>query len=478
MDLIPIVCNKTKRKADPSIPPTSITAKKISGRRFLIASTFRWMMKKEDIKRKGKAAPNGSGKSPVVPSGDVKSLMIELGVHQEELKSQNEELRQAQLELSRAHDRYKGLFESAPIGYLVLDGSFMIREANLKAASLLGSHDKDLIGTPLSKFMDRQEADAFYLHLMEARKSGTQKSGELLFHRPDGTLFHGYLEASPYEDSLFGHGWRIALIDITLRKRAEESLHDSKEALRKANESLEQRVRERTAELQNLTGELEKSRQELRRLASELVLAEERERKRIAGVLHDDIAQVLAAIRMRLDLLHDVPSDSMDKLTLEEAKALLLQSIQETRALLTDIGNPLLFDMGLKAACESLADRLMNRNPVRIHCDIQEPFKNLDPDVKAILYQVVRELLNNVVKHSLARNAHVLVDMENGNIRVKVTDDGVGFDPHVLGAPTVDGGFGLYSIQERLSAADGNLRIESAPETGTVVTATLPAASN
>ena len=435
------------------------------------------MMKKENIKRRGKAAPNGSGKSPVVPSGDVKSLMVELGMHQEELKSQNEELRQAQLELSRAHDRYKGLFESAPIGYLVLDGGFMIRETNLKAASLLGSPGKDLIGTPLSKFMDRQEADAFYLHLMEVRKRGTQKSGELMFRRPGGALFYGYLEASPYEDSLFGKGWRIALIDITLRKRAEESLRDSKEALRKANESLEQRVRERTADLQNLTGELEKSRQELRRLAAELVLAEERERKRIAGVLHDDIAQVLAAIRMRLDLLQDVPSDSMDKHTLEEAKTLLVQSIQETRALLTDIGNPLLFDMGLKAACESLADRLMKRNPVRIHCDIQDTFKDLNPDIKAILYQVIRELLNNVVKHSQARSAHVQIDRSDGNFRVKVTDDGVGFDTRVLGAPAVEGGFGLYSIRERLSAVDGNLRIESAPGSGTVVTATLPAAS-
>ena len=96
--------------------------------------------------------------------------------------------------------------------------------------------------------------------------------------------------------------------------------------------------------------------------------------------------------------------------------------------------------------------------------------------MKTILYQVVRELLNNVVKHSRAQNAHVLIDMEDGHFRVKVTDDGVGFDPQTLGAPTVEGGFGLYSIRERLIAIDGSLRIESAPGTGTVVTAVLPAA--
>ena len=104
----------------------------------------------------------------------------------------------------------------------------------------------------------------------------------------------------------------------------------------------------------------------LRKLASELVMAEERERKRIAGVLHDEVAQTLAAAKMRIDMLQGIPSDQ-DKQTLKEAKALLLQSIQETRALMTDIGNPLLFDMGLQAACESLANRLMERHPVRIH---------------------------------------------------------------------------------------------------------------
>ena len=96
--------------------------------------------------------------------------------------------------------------------------------------------------------------------------------------------------------------------------------------------------------------------------------------------------------------------------------------------------------------------------------------------MKTILYQVIRELLNNVVKHSQAQNAHVMIDMENGHLRVKVTDDGVGFDPRMLGAPTVEGGFGLYSIRERLIAVDGSLSIESTPGTGTVVTAILPEA--
>jgi signal transduction histidine kinase len=264
--------------------------------------------------------------------------------------------------------------------------------------------------------------------------------------------------------------------DVTEQTLLATALRASEESLRLANEHLEQRVRERTMDLQNLSGELERSRHELRNLVSELVMAEERERKRIAGVLHDEIAQTLAAARMRLDLLQGPPAVPENAQTLQEVKAFLVQSIQETRALMSDIGNPLLFDMGLKAACESLAERLMRRHPVRILCDIGDAFKNLDPDVKTILYQLVRELLTNVVKHSQARNAHVLIDLEDGQFQVRVTDDGVGFDPRTLGAPSDEGGYGLYSIRERLLAIDGSLGILSSPETGTVVTATVPAA--
>ena len=127
-----------------------------------------------------------------------------------------------------------------------------------------------------------------------------------------------YLEFDDKGNLLLG-GFGITQ-DITERKRAED-------ALKEAKESLEQRVRERTMELQNLMKQLEGSRHELRKLASEPVMAEERERKRIAGVLHDDIAQILATVRMRLDMIHDIPR-SHGQTDPGGAKALLMQSIR------------------------------------------------------------------------------------------------------------------------------------------------------
>jgi PAS domain S-box-containing protein len=408
------------------------------------------MMNKENPKQQGRPL----GEPPDRPSDDFKQIIHELSVRQEQLETQNDELRRSQLELAHANDRYMELFDSAPIGYLALDGSRAIREANLTAATLLGITRKDLIGIQLSRFMDRKEADAHYLHLTAVRDTETQQSCELALRRPDGSNFHGQMEISPYEDSRFGKGWRIALIDVTLRKETEQALLKSKE------------------ELLELAGELEKSRDDLRRLASGLVMAEERERKRLAGVLHDDIAQTLAAVRMRLDMIEGIPPEH--ERIVKEAKALLVESLQEARALMTEVGNPLLFELGLKAACESLADRLMRRHPVRINCNIRDTFKDLSADVKAILYRLILELLHNVVKHSKAKNADVRVAAENGYCRVEVADDGLGFDPRILGAPTLEGGFGLYSIRERLLAMGGSLRIESSPGTGSVVTAILP----
>ena len=303
------------------------------------------------------------------------------------------------------------------------------------------------------------------------------KNAEVSYQNQDGVSYSMILNAGPlYGDDHKIIGCLVSLTDITDRKRAEEDLRESEDALRQANESLEQRVRERTMDLQNLTEQLERSRHHLRNLASELVMAEERERKRIAGVLHDEIAQTLAASRMRLDLLVSIAPDQQDQQILNEAKALLVESINETRVLMMDIGNPVLYDMGLKAACESLTERLMDRHPIRFQCDIRDAYKRLDPAVSTVLFQLIRELLNNVVKHSQAKNAYVAIDLEKGHLRVKVTDDGVGFDTRTLGAPTREGGFGLYSIRERLIAMDGSLSIESVPGTGTVVTAVLPAA--
>jgi PAS domain S-box-containing protein len=404
--------------------------------------------------------------------------LITLRKRIDELETIKEEKQKYEDELAKTKSMFEGLFEFAPDAIIVIDGNGSIVRVNQQAERLFGYARNELLGVDHDvivpdRFREKHLEDRRgYMSGPHIRQMGTGL--ELYGKRKDGSEFPVDIALGPLQAQ--EETVTVAVVrDFTERKRAEQALRDSEEALRQSNENLEQRVRERTMELQHLMEQLEKSRHELRKFASELVLAEERERKRIAGVLHDEIAQTLAAVRMRLDMLRDVPSDQKDK-TLNEAKELLVESIAETRALMLDLGNPILSDLGLKAACEALTKRMMERHPVRITCDVRDAFKNLNPDVSTILYQVVRELLNNVIKHSRAQHAHVMIDVENEHCQVTVTDDGVGFEPQMLGAPTEEGGFGLYTIRERLIAVDGSLRIESSPGAGTVVTAILPVA--
>jgi len=268
--------------------------------------------------------------------------------------------------------------------------------------------------------------------------------------------------------------WVGTCIDITERNQAEKALKISEEALRIANEELEQRVRERTAELMLILEDLEKSRNDLRKLASELVLAEERERKKISVILHDEVAQTLAAARMRIDLLRRMPGDDDSRRALDEAQQLLVQAIRETRALMTDISNPVLYDMGLQVAVQSLAEEVKARNGISFSSSFSGNLKTLEKDVEVMLFQLVKELVQNIVKHSGARKASIRIVEERDDIKVVVADDGLGFDAGNIGAVGLDGGFGLFSIRERVKSYHGKIKIESEPGKGAEVTVMLP----
>jgi len=157
-----------------------------------------------------------------MPLKDVKALVHELEVHQVELEIQNEELRQAQIDLAEARDLYLDLYESAPAGYLTLDGRRTIRRANLTAASLLGVDRAGLIGARLSKYAVSEHRDAVYLAIREAVTSGDRQSCEVDFLRPDGSRFVGLLEISPAEGGEAGEAeCRVVMADISDRKGAE-----------------------------------------------------------------------------------------------------------------------------------------------------------------------------------------------------------------------------------------------------------------
>ncbi|MCE8423484.1 MAG: PAS domain-containing protein [Candidatus Methanoperedens sp.] len=183
-------------------------------------------------------------------SGDAQSLIHELEVHQIELEMQNEELRTAQKELEDARNRYSDLYDFAPVGYFTFDENGLILEVNLRGANKLGRERGNLIKKPFSLYVAPEHKDAFYSHLREVFDTETQTTCELRLVDKKGHKFDALLESIPVHDSDGNLLARTAMSDTTERKRAEEIIH-------RFAEELEQRVRERTAELEKKNADLE-----------------------------------------------------------------------------------------------------------------------------------------------------------------------------------------------------------------------------
>ena len=216
----------------------------------------------------------------------------------------------------------------------------------------------------------------------------------------------------------------------------------------------------------------------LRTLASEATLAEERERRRLAVHLHDQIGQTLALSQIKLqEARASLPPETSPHLSgeLTHIVALLEQAIKDTQSLTFKISSPILYELGLEAALEWLTEEFSHQHGLITYFESDRQPKPLDEDLKVLAYQAVQELLVNVVKHAQARNLNVSVWREGDALKIEVNDDGVGFTPRSQGQRRgKGGGFGLFSIGERLRPLGGNLEVESGSGGGTAITLTLP----
>ncbi len=233
-----------------------------------------------------------------------------------------------------------------------------------------------------------------------------------------------------------------------------------------------QELAQRTA----VESQLTEAQDRLRSLTSQLCLAEERERRRIAVYLHDHIGQKLAIAAIKLGQLHDAAASQAPlSAALEEVRQLLKQIIQDTKSLTFKISSPILYELGLEAALEWLVEELQNQHGLVASFEDDDQPKPLADEVRVLLFQAVSELLMNVVKHAKAREVQVVVRRENGRINISVHDDGVGFDVAAMRSRWghKDFGFGLFSIRERLRAFGGAMDIKSSFD-GTTVTLRAP----
>jgi two-component system, NarL family, sensor kinase len=204
----------------------------------------------------------------------------------------------------------------------------------------------------------------------------------------------------------------------------------------------------------------------------QVIEAQELERRRLAGDIHDGISQPLVTLSYRLDAARrSVGADpAAVSEQLEKARELVEMTLQEARAAIGGLRPPVLDDLGLAGALASLA-----RSIPQIDLQLELADTRLPDHIELALYRIAQECLQNVVKHAKAGTARLTFAVDGGTARLEIVDNGVGFDTfeHPLGGDEM-GGYGLLSMAERAEIVGGRLNIRSRPGAGTAVTATIP----
>ena len=368
-------------------------------------------------------------------------------------------LKTAEEQARRQLSEIESYFQTIPVGIAVFDTEGRYVRANARLAELVGTPLDELIGQRPAEFLPSTHVTANQPHLNHVLETGEPALNvEMRLPIParPAEIRDWLVSFYPIEDEGERVGASVVVHDVTAFKRVQEELT----AL---TVDLEDRVARRT--------------QEVRRLAADLTEAEQRERRRVAQVLHDDLQQILYALQVKLQLVERAldeaaPGDPADALA--QADRLLDDAIQSTRNLTVDLSPPVLRGEGLERTIEWLAYRMGEAYGLRVTVDADAHI-GVGSNVHVLLYQAVRELLFNVVKHAGKSEAHVHVRLVDGQVEIEVEDEGAGFVSEPADAVSGFAGFGLFSIRERLQLAGGTMEVGSAPGEGTWVRLTCPA---
>lgn len=401
---------------------------------------------------------------------ELRSTMEELETSKEELQSMNEELttvnqenRHKVDELAQLTGDLQNLLSATDIATLFLDRNLNIVRFTPLVAELFNIRHTDR-GRPLSDLTHRlgsaklqEDAGRVLEKLTPIEREVTCETGQWFLTR--------ILPYRSSEDRIMGIV--ITFMDITERKRAEDAVRKSEQRYRELSRLLEQKVKERTAELEDQTVRL-------RRLAAELASAEQRERKRLAAVLHDDLQQLLVAAKMNLEQSLGRGGDARVREALGRAQGQVEEAAKTARDLTRRLRPPVLYEAGLTGAVEWLASDIREKHGLEVAVKTDNVGLNMSDDIKALVFECVRELLLNVAKHAKVDHATIEVREFDGHLLIMVADQGVGFDPDKAMAYEGGGAFGLFSIRERIDALGGKVKIESANGNGCQITLEVP----
>jgi PAS domain S-box-containing protein len=363
------------------------------------------------------------------------------------------DLKEAEARVRRQLAEVDAYFDAVPLAVAVYDAEGRYLRVNRQLAEFVGLPPDELTGHRTGDlFPDHGDTNEPFLHRV-LRTGVPIRDVEMTLPRPaepDGALYEWLVHYVPLLEDGAVVGAMVVIQDVTALKRAQAGLE-------RLTDELEARVVMRTAEV--------------RRLVGDLTEAERRERGRVAQVLHDDLQQLLYAVQFKLEAMRrHAEAELLD--VIEQADGLVARAVQVTRTLTVDLRPPVLRGEGLDSTFEWLGHRMGEAYGLEIAVEREGPVQ-AGKTVQVLLFQIVRELLFNVVKHAGTAEATIRVGpAEGGGVRVVVSDEGVGFE--LDNADDEATGAGLVSVRERIRLVGGSVHVRSAPDSGTEIEIVCP----
>ncbi len=369
------------------------------------------------------------------------------------------ERKRAEEALRESEERFRAVFESSSDCILVWDRQYNYLYANQAAI--------DHVGTTRDKVIGKNIRDGLghlpdFMRLWMARVDRAFATGES-FRVEDAMpvgdrLVYSESQVSPIRDAA-GRVFAVGVVyrDITDRRHAEE-------ALRELNATLETKVAQRTAELQRRA-------RQLQRLTLELSQAEERERRRIAVILHEDLQQQIAGAKFHLNLVRNWAREDRQRREVDTVDAMLKAAIEQSRSLSTDLSPAVLRMNDLAELLRWLVNRVRGQQGLHVHLEVRGDMMLHSEALATFLFRAAQEMLFNVVKHAHVREAAIRIRRVGRCVGLVVSDPGRGFDPQELKETS---GVGLFSIRERTEMLGGRMKVKSAQGQGSRFSIIVP----
>jgi PAS domain S-box-containing protein len=382
---------------------------------------------------------------------------------QKELRDRQLEMREMHQKMHNALVRYRNLFESAPVGYVIVNAASRILECNRVAAAMLG-RPSVLQGQHFLNFVPTPHRRRFQEYLAACWVGKMSGSFEI-------DLFRGFPDTFPAQIALAKadsvgtalRDIRITIVDLTELKMAQA-------ALEKAKSHVERQVEKRTRELRRSNERLAEEVALRTRVERQLLEITERERRRFGQDLHDETCQSLTGLALEFSALSGrMKKDGVKMAPRFQHLAESLNTLVENSRAIARGLHPVCLGGGLLAALEELTNDVSRKVPCIF--DGSLPGVTLPSEVELALYRIVQEALNNAVKHAHATRARVRLRRNLRSLSLVIEDDGVGLPEKAMEGTK---GMGLNILQYRARSIGAELRVENLPRKGVKVACELP----